>query len=148
MKIDLEMSHFILVLMNHASYHASWCFLVIRKKILCVSCVIIVRDENFTDADVADESSEQESDQENINDDGVGCVRVVNLGMHQESPAPAQKLWALILTPTRELAVQIKDHMVAALKYTDIKVGYCFLKSLKMKCDWPLFSIYNHTEIK
>lgn len=93
---------------------------------LCVSCVIIVRDENVTDADVAEESSEQESDQENINDDGVGCVRVVNLGMHHESPAPAQKLWALILTPTRELAVQIKDHMVAALKYTDIKVGYVF----------------------
>lgn len=96
--------------------------LLLLKKLLCVGYVIIIRDENFTDADVADESSEQESDQENINNEGVGCVRVVNLGMHRESPAPAQKLWALILTPTRELAVQIKDHMVAALKYTDIKV--------------------------
>ncbi|GAB1600477.1 ATP-dependent RNA helicase DDX24-like [Argonauta hians] len=31
-------------------------------------------------------------------------------------------LKALILTPTRELAVQVKDHLVAAAKYTKIKV--------------------------
>lgn len=31
-------------------------------------------------------------------------------------------LAALIITPTRELALQVKDHIVAVSKYTDIKV--------------------------
>lgn len=35
-------------------------------------------------------------------------------------------LYALVLTPTRELAVQVKDHLVAAAKYTDIKVAAVF----------------------
>ncbi|XP_031627076.1 ATP-dependent RNA helicase DDX24 isoform X2 [Contarinia nasturtii] len=37
-----------------------------------------------------------------------------------------QSLYALILTPTRELAVQVKDHLVAATKYTDIRVAAIF----------------------
>ncbi|XP_075238375.1 ATP-dependent RNA helicase DDX24 isoform X2 [Lycorma delicatula] len=32
------------------------------------------------------------------------------------------KLWALILTPTRELAMQVKNHIVSAAKYTGIRV--------------------------
>lgn len=68
------------------------------------------------------EDSASESDLENEEIDNIGCVRVVNLGKNQSNAAPVQKLWALILTPTRELAVQIKDHLVAALKYTTIKV--------------------------
>lgn len=35
-------------------------------------------------------------------------------------------LFALILTPTRELAVQVRDHLVAAAKYTGIKVCAIF----------------------
>lgn len=35
-------------------------------------------------------------------------------------------LYALILTPTRELAVQVKDHLVAAAKYTNIKIAAVF----------------------
>lgn len=35
-------------------------------------------------------------------------------------------LYALVLTPTRELAVQVKDHLVAIAKYTDIKVAAVF----------------------
>ena len=31
-------------------------------------------------------------------------------------------LYALVLTPTRELAIQVKDHIDQAAKYTDIKV--------------------------
>ena len=30
---------------------------------------------------------------------------------------------ALILEPTRELAVQVRNHLLAILKYTDIKVS-------------------------
>jgi ATP-dependent RNA helicase DDX24/MAK5 len=32
------------------------------------------------------------------------------------------RLHALILTPTRELAVQVKNHLVAVTKYCDIRV--------------------------
>lgn len=35
-------------------------------------------------------------------------------------------LYALILTPTRELAVQVKDHLLTAAKYTDIQVAAIF----------------------
>lgn len=38
----------------------------------------------------------------------------------------SKPLYALILTPTRELAVQVKDHLVAAAKYTDIRVAAIF----------------------
>lgn len=32
-------------------------------------------------------------------------------------------MYALILTPTRELAVQVKDHITDICKYTDINVA-------------------------
>ncbi|KAH8299767.1 hypothetical protein KR044_005778 [Drosophila immigrans] len=35
-------------------------------------------------------------------------------------------LYALVLTPTRELAVQVKNHLVAAAKYTGIRVAAIF----------------------
>uniref|UniRef100_A0A1A9V5E6 ATP-dependent RNA helicase n=1 Tax=Glossina austeni TaxID=7395 RepID=A0A1A9V5E6_GLOAU len=38
----------------------------------------------------------------------------------------SKPLYALILTPTRELAVQIKNHLIAAAKYTGIKVAAIF----------------------
>lgn len=38
----------------------------------------------------------------------------------------SKPLYALILTPTRELAVQVKDHLKAAAKYTGIQVAAIF----------------------
>lgn len=35
-------------------------------------------------------------------------------------------LYAIILTPTRELAVQVKDHIKAVAKYAGIKVAAIF----------------------
>ena len=35
---------------------------------------------------------------------------------------PSRPLLALILTPTRELAIQINNHITIAAKHTDIKV--------------------------
>jgi superfamily II DNA/RNA helicase len=35
-------------------------------------------------------------------------------------------LRALILTPTRELAIQVKNHIVAIAKYTGIQVNFSF----------------------
>lgn len=38
----------------------------------------------------------------------------------------SKPLYALVLTPTRELAVQVKDHLVSAAKYTDIRIAAIF----------------------
>ena len=35
---------------------------------------------------------------------------------------PSHPLLALILTPTRELAIQVNNHIKAVAKYTDVKV--------------------------
>lgn len=42
------------------------------------------------------------------------------------SSSDSKPLYALVLTPTRELCVQVKDHIVAAAKYTGIKVAAIF----------------------
>lgn len=43
-----------------------------------------------------------------------------------EQPQLDKPLYALILTPTRELAVQINDHLKAVTKYTDIQIATVF----------------------
>lgn len=45
-----------------------------------------------------------------------------NIKIDDYQSAITKPLYALILAPTRELAVQIKHHLTAAAKYTDIKV--------------------------
>lgn len=35
-------------------------------------------------------------------------------------------LYALILTPTRELAFQVRDHLVTAAKFTGLHTKNCF----------------------
>lgn len=58
---------------------------------------------------------------------GIGCVRVIDNVDFNFDPiipiAPKKKLRALIITPTRELAVQIEKHLKAVAKYTDIKIA-------------------------
>lgn len=44
----------------------------------------------------------------------------------QKERAASKPLYALVLTPTRELAVQVKDHLISAAKYTGIKVTAIF----------------------
>ena len=62
----------------------------------------------------------------------TGCVKVIkniefDFDVAEELPFPEYKvprrLKALVLTPTRELAIQVKNHIVAVAKYTDIKVN-------------------------
>ncbi|XP_046583027.1 ATP-dependent RNA helicase DDX24-like [Haliotis rubra] len=63
--------------------------------------------------------------------DETGCVRVVNNiefdAADREKVKAASKgnkpLIALILEPTRELAIQVKNHLMAAAKYTDIRIA-------------------------
>lgn len=73
--------------------------------------------------------SEEELEETNVNINGIGCVRVIdNVKIEEKRNFSAKPLYALILTPTRELAIQIKDHLVKAAKYTDIKVMKIILK--------------------
>ncbi|XP_015126985.1 ATP-dependent RNA helicase DDX24 [Diachasma alloeum] len=74
----------------------------------------------------SEEESEGEEEVKNPREEGMGCVRVIdNIDINDLStPSPLRKtLYALILTPTRELAIQIKNHICRAAKYTDIKVA-------------------------
>merc|ERR1712223_613715 len=84
-----------------------------------------------------------ESDFEDMSEDDEekgGCVKVVNnvefdfdidtdeatKQLNKQNQGKSQKLkklQALVLTPTRELAIQVKDHLVAAAKYTNIHVA-------------------------
>nr|CAD7396690.1 unnamed protein product [Timema cristinae] len=88
----------------------------------------------FVDDELQTEDNISESEEQvlHVNEDGIGCVKVVdNIELGEaywaDSGKPLEqhtkKLYALILTPTRELAIQVKNHLVAASKYTDIKVA-------------------------
>lgn len=51
-----------------------------------------------------------------------------DLELEEEDPSTekVRPLFAIILTPTRELAVQVKDHIKAVAKYSGIKVAAIF----------------------
>ena len=86
-----------------------------------------------------DESSDDFEDMSDSENQGNGCVKVVNnvkfdfefdMIENDISETPLEKstiiktkLQALVLTPTRELAIQVKDHLVAAAKHTDIEIA-------------------------
>jgi len=54
----------------------------------------------------------------------IGCAQVVSdVSPHNTKGYPESKLYALVLTPTRELAMQVHRHLTSAAKYTGIKVS-------------------------
>jgi hypothetical protein len=77
-------------------------------------------------AAVAEEDSDDSGGQMEDFGGGIGRVRVfdvVELGNQKTKIIKGQKkLRALIITPTRELAVQIEKHLKAVAKYTDISI--------------------------
>ncbi|XP_071509669.1 ATP-dependent RNA helicase DDX24-like [Diadema antillarum] len=94
------------------------------------------------DDDEGEEEEEEEEEEEDGEEDeshmlGTGCVNVIDnidddawkkAGLPLAGPQPSGssqggKLFGLVLTPTRELAVQVKNHLVAAAMKTDIKVA-------------------------
>ncbi|XP_012141553.2 ATP-dependent RNA helicase DDX24 [Megachile rotundata] len=81
-----------------------------------------------SDNEMKDDDSSSETDHEedidDVNENNIGCIRVIDKVKINEDEHYAKKpLYALILTPTRELAIQIKDHLTKAAKYTDIKIA-------------------------
>lgn len=86
-----------------------------EKKSRKMGCVYVeddIADDTFMK--MMHENGEGATDQRN---DKV--VDLVDEILHREK---GEGLAALIITPTRELALQVKDHIIAVSKHTDIKV--------------------------
>lgn len=82
----------------------------------------ICSENKMVENDNSSSESDCEEHIEGLNKNGIGCVRVINNIKMSKTQDYTKPLYALILTPTRELAIQIKDHLTKAIKYTDIKV--------------------------
>ncbi|KAM6917991.1 ATP-dependent RNA helicase DDX24 [Lycodopsis pacificus] len=86
------------------------------------------QDEGDTDEHDSEDDGEEKDD-----DQRLGCVKVIENAEFDFEPTaeagdePAgggsQPLLGLVLTPTRELAVQVKHHIDAVAKFTDIKTA-------------------------
>ncbi|XP_033175694.1 ATP-dependent RNA helicase DDX24 isoform X2 [Bombus impatiens] len=83
----------------------------------------ICSENEMVENDNSSSESDCEEHIEGLNKNGIGCVRVINNVKMSKTQNYTKPLYALILTPTRELAIQIKDHLTKAVKYTDIKVA-------------------------
>uniref|UniRef100_A0A4W6FB83 ATP-dependent RNA helicase n=1 Tax=Lates calcarifer TaxID=8187 RepID=A0A4W6FB83_LATCA len=79
------------------------------------------------------DSDEDASEDDEGEDERLGCVQVIENAEFDFGPAAEaeeesaggqnQPLLGLVLTPTRELAVQVKHHIDAVAKFTDIKTA-------------------------
>lgn len=77
-------------------------------------------EEAESDAEDPDGAGEDELMEEAEGDEGdgsLGCVKVTEEA-ELDSGRRGQPLLGLVLTPTRELAVQVKHHIDAAAKFT------------------------------
>ncbi|XP_054469773.1 ATP-dependent RNA helicase DDX24 [Anoplopoma fimbria] len=80
-----------------------------------------------------DEQDSEDDSEEKYDDERLGCVKVIEnadfdfdpTAEAEEEPAGgrSQPLLGLVLCPTRELAVQVKHHIDAVAKFTDIKTA-------------------------
>ncbi|KAM9355349.1 ATP-dependent RNA helicase DDX24 [Pholidichthys leucotaenia] len=81
-----------------------------------------VEDKEEEEEGAEDSDDDVEEDEENH----LGCVRVIEnaeFDLDHKSAAVNRPLLGLVLTPTRELAVQVKLHIDAVAKFTDIKTA-------------------------
>ncbi|KAG7238532.1 hypothetical protein INR49_030805 [Caranx melampygus] len=84
------------------------------------------QDDLHEDGSKDDECDGEEEDE----DERLGCVQVIENAefdfeatAEEKAAGQNQPLLGLILTPTRELAVQVKHHIDAVAKFTDIKTA-------------------------
>ncbi|XP_075874234.1 ATP-dependent RNA helicase DDX24 [Nelusetta ayraudi] len=84
-------------------------------------------EESTLEEDEMDAEGDDTGDDEEEGSEKLGCVQVIDDAEFDfEQTAEQQRpsgspLLGLVLTPTRELAVQVKHHIDAAAKFTDIK---------------------------
>ncbi|XP_070698962.1 ATP-dependent RNA helicase DDX24 [Pempheris klunzingeri] len=88
-----------------------------------------IMEQDGSDSDEHD-SEDEDGVEEKDDDERLGCVRVIkdaefDFAKAEENSAAgrSQPLLGLVLTPTRELAVQVKHHIDAVAKFTDIKTA-------------------------
>jgi len=85
-----------------------------------------LEDENY---ELVEDDFEEPSSDDGEDAGDLGCVKVVDNAVFKLNDTSSSRkykpkpLYALILTPTRELAVQIKKHIMDAAALTDIKVA-------------------------
>lgn len=91
--------------------------------------------ESITEQDQGDTDGQESGDEDELeeqdDDEKLGCVQVIENPQFdfdqtaEENPdgSHSQPLLGLVLTPTRELAVQVKHHIDAVAKFTDIKTA-------------------------
>lgn len=87
-----------------------------------------IREQDHYDSDESASEDDEHDVEENHKGDGLGCVQVIENADFDFDPAAeakekhaggqSQPLLGLVLTPTRELAVQVKHHIDAVAKYT------------------------------
>ncbi|XP_022818559.1 DEAD-box ATP-dependent RNA helicase 13-like isoform X1 [Spodoptera litura] len=84
-----------------------------------------IDDDGSGDDEDLEEEENDDGGEVNEDEQGIGCVKVVdNIEIPGHvSMKTGKPLYALILTPTRELAIQISRHLIAAAKYTGIRVA-------------------------
>ncbi|XP_071398344.1 ATP-dependent RNA helicase DDX24 [Centroberyx affinis] len=92
-----------------------------------------IADQDQVDTDGEDDGEDEHVVEEEDEDERLGCVKVIeNIEFDFDTTAEAvektagsqnQPLLGLVLTPTRELAVQVKHHIDAVAKFTDIKTA-------------------------
>ncbi|XP_053678346.1 ATP-dependent RNA helicase DDX24 [Anopheles nili] len=79
---------------------------------------------------IADESSDHEQtpppEDFEMTEEDEKVFREEGANVKQNYVDPDKPLYGLVLTPTRELAVQINDHLKAMTKYTDINIATIF----------------------
>ncbi|XP_050355828.1 ATP-dependent RNA helicase DDX24 [Nymphalis io] len=82
-------------------------------------------DENNDSSEDENSGDETEGVDEVDKNEDIGCVKVIdNVDLPGHVTVKTGKpLYCLILTPTRELALQISRHLIAVAKYTGIKVA-------------------------
>ena len=94
------------------------------------------------DDDVTITSSEKHTPTSNSHDDIIEGSHDPSDDVTVESHDQA-RLLALILTPTRELALQIQHHIQDAAKYIGIKVEICSLESVFQKLIYLSVAIHS-----
>lgn len=83
--------------------------------------------EDEIDAIQKEQSSDEDNEELDACEEEIGGSRVIDVVNMKNGPTKkvkgGRKLRALIITPTRELAVQIEKHLKAVAKYTDITIA-------------------------
>lgn len=74
---------------------------------------------------IKNKTSKKRDDRDNLTPppDEINNFETFNDPIHGTQDKP---LYALVLTPTRELCVQVKDHLIAVAKYTNINIAAVF----------------------